>query len=205
VKIILTIMTPFLLLLIVAVSPQIVFGSSAQNASLTLVPNGDITNRSQPLLVKNDGPTAVLYFIHEEGSGLNSEVFAVRPNTTQSIDPTFFSPAEVMQLVAYDFSTNLAISNVVNESVPGQTISMLNISVISERCFHSGNCLDNIKVVVAISKGSPYNGILADNRGDLARIVNDTGILQTGGGWKETVQVNIVAGGIHSNTISITF
>src|ERR1700674_1327364 len=109
---ILTIVSVLVFLLIVGISPPIVADfNSSQHTALILFSDGNITNSSQHLLVKNNGSSNVLYFIDDQGSGLRSEVFAIRPNSTQNINLAFSSPAEVMQLVAFDFSSNLRISN----------------------------------------------------------------------------------------------
>jgi len=205
-KKILPITAALAVLLIVGISPTIIAGSnSLQKTSVTLFPYGDITSRSQPLLIENSGYVTVMYYIYDESSRMHSGIFAVEPNSTQIINPNFSSPAEVMQLIAYDFSTNQPISNLINETIMGQTISMINITVTSESCYHYGNCVDNIKVDVATNGGPQFIGILTDNRGDIAKIVNNTGTVQTGGGRGESAQVYIIAGGTRSNSLSITF
>ena len=205
-KLILTAVSMLVVLMILGAVPSMIFGSSAQHTAnhvLVLAPNGDLTNKSQPLLVKNSGSTIALYYIYDAVSGENSEVFAVLPNSTQTI-VTIFAPEGSRQLIAHDFTTNLPISNILNYSVLSQTISRIEITPTSEHCFHYGNCLEFLRVDIVTPKGPAYSGILVDNRGDSVKIVNSTGVLQVGGGFGETFAVYINASGTRSNSLLVT-
>jgi len=205
-KRILTVTVVLALLLLGSISiSRIGSYSESRQANVVLSFDGVTSNISQPLLVKNTGSTPVLYYIYDEGSGLHSGAFAVGPNSTQRIDPKFSRSFGTVQLLALDYTTKLPISNAINRTVTGQMIIGVSISVVTEICHHQGDCLLNFKVLVSTSSATPYNGILTDNRGDPARIVGSSGILQTGGVQRETILVYIIVGETRSNTLLVTF